>query len=322
MTYSRRRRETSAHLPAIKLDQAQLTTERCCCTPLSSLHHISVQATEHHLADQEQFVLLPPSLQHTLRLRLKDVLTRTEMVSIIVLHVVQLERVSSTPNTTLPEQIYHHLSAPVLQQVLTNVRRVIRCDDQLTLHETAGMVLILPDVDRHAAVAILERMYQSICLLQAETFIPPLTHETRIILGCGSFPTPAPTIERLLFYSGQIARNLTLRPALITGQRWDAATVACQPEQTPAPSARNVTGIPYLNLPRELPARLKQVIPYHLAAELRCAPVGRAHHRLTVAMADPQNHETVHRLHQATGLAIFPVACEAEDLNILLEKRW
>src|SRR5947209_14375044 len=83
-----------------------------------------------------------------------------------------------------------------------------------------------------------------------------------------------------------------------------------------------LTSVPFMNLPAQLPRRLKQLIPYPTAFELRCAPVGRDHHCLTVAMADPINNAAIDRLREMTGLTIFPVSCDVSALNALLAHKW
>ena len=89
-----------------------------------------------------------------------------------------------------------------------------------------------------------------------------------------------------------------------------------------APRRHADTSIPFMQLPTEIPARLKQLIPYNLALTLRCVPVGRNHHSLTVAMANPANHEDIRQLQMITHMVIFPVSCEEEALNALLEQPW
>ncbi len=94
-------------------------------------------------------------------------------------------------------------------------------------------------------------------------------------------------------------------------------------DQQKAPgSSRSASNVPFMQLPAQLPSRLRQLIPYHIALELRCAPVGRDHQYLTVAMADPNNSNAVHALRELTGLTIFPVACDISALNALLGTKW
>jgi hypothetical protein len=77
-----------------------------------------------------------------------------------------------------------------------------------------------------------------------------------------------------------------------------------------------------MQLPTCLSASLQQLIPYPLALELRCAPVGREHNRLTVAMANPGDLQALDHLQAATDMIIFPVSCEREALEILLASGW
>ena len=88
------------------------------------------------------------------------------------------------------------------------------------------------------------------------------------------------------------------------------------------PSYARASGIPFMQLPTRLPQRLKQLIPYQLALEIRCAPVGRDHNRLTVAMDHPSDVHATQRLHEITGMTIFPVSCEANALDTLLKNGW
>ena len=83
--------------------------------------------------------------------------------------------------------------------------------------------------------------------------------------------------------------------------------------------------IPFMDLfdvPKVLPPRLTRLLPHDLAHELRCVPVGRSSRGLTVAMADPTNTNSVQRLEAVTGMTIFPVSCDEDDLNIFLTVNW
>jgi len=83
--------------------------------------------------------------------------------------------------------------------------------------------------------------------------------------------------------------------------------------------------VPFMDLfdvPRVLPPRLTRLLPYALACELRCVPVGRSLRGLTVAMADPTNTDSVQHLQAVTGMTIFPVSCDEDDLNIFLTENW
>ncbi len=80
-------------------------------------------------------------------------------------------------------------------------------------------------------------------------------------------------------------------------------------------------GIPYLTfLPSRPPRRVLQVVSARLAQELRCYPVGRERNMLTVAMLNPQDHQTLERLRQETGLLIFPVLTHPQALDSALKQ--
>jgi hypothetical protein len=39
-------------------------------------------------------------------------------------------------------------------------------------------------------------------------------------------------------------------------------------------------------------------------------------------MADPTNTDSVQRLQDVTGMTIFPVSCDEDDLNIFITENW
>jgi hypothetical protein len=91
---------------------------------------------------------------------------------------------------------------------------------------------------------------------------------------------------------------------------------------TPADRRWAIPSMDLFDLPRVLPPRLTRLLPRDLACELRCVPIGRSSHDLTVAMADPTNSDSVRRLEAVTGMTIFPVSCDEDDLNIFLRANW
>ena len=80
-------------------------------------------------------------------------------------------------------------------------------------------------------------------------------------------------------------------------------------------------GIPYLTLlPHKLPADVQRLVNRGLAQELCCFPIGRERNMLTVAMLNPQDNAALDRLHQETGLHIFPVLAHPQALQHALEQ--
>jgi len=292
----------------------------CYCPPLSALH--PALSGDRHTPPTKHAEIVPaaPELNTMLRSRLQTHFLQVRPLSIILLHVTQVEHLTLLSHTGSRQQSdLHHGPSCFIDQILVNLRRVIRSSDQVLLHEGTGFALLLPDVDQQGAHLMLDRIYHSINLLQAKTVTPPLTRETTVLLGCGSYPEQGTSLEELLYASGCLARSLTLRPALLTDNRPLSMEPAVQQlaNVSPPPASRVV---PFMKLPHELPARLKRLIPGALARETRAVPVGRDHQRLTVAMADPTNNEHIHRLQMFTAMTIFPVSCHEDELELLLDK--
>jgi len=318
-------------IPALTYIESPVA-DQCTCPPLSPLHN----APWHEQAqdDAENFrQLIPatPEMNSQLRTILNDYFPRSTPLSILLLHISQLEHIHIAPKSAILHK-RHRYHAPVnfLEQILVNMRRTIRNSDRILAHGGSGVAIILPDVDQEGVQSILERVYYSINLLQPETVIPPLKRETDILIGIGSYPKPGAALEDLLYYTGLLAHRLTLRPAVTTQLRGTGSTNISeailynrqQDHEDDSLSAARNSGIPFMELPSRLPPRLKQLIPFELALELRCAPVGRDHNRLTVAMAHPTDTQAVNRLRETTSLTIFPVACEIKMLDQLLAHGW
>ena len=308
--------------------------ERCTCLPLSKLHEAPWNVQEAG-EDSGQITRLTPATQemnHHLRAILNDFFPRSTPLSLLLLHISQLEHIHIAPKTAILHKRHRYHAPPsFLEQVLVNVRRTIRTGDRMLVHAGAGMAIILPDVEHEGAHRILERVYRSISLLQAETVIPPLKRETEILLGTGSYPKPGASLEDLLYNTGFIAHRLTLRPAVTAQLRGtrpvglpEASDFHCfeESDNDALLATARSSGIPFMQLPAQLPPRLKHLIPHQLALELRCAPVGRDHNRLTVAMAQPSDTQAIGHLKEATSMSIYPVSCEVKVLDALLEKGW
>ncbi|MGZ3621634.1 MAG: GspE/PulE/PilB domain-containing protein [Ktedonobacteraceae bacterium] len=307
------------------------TSELCTCLPLSRLHR---EVWENHSENSAQQIEVTPAtleLNSSLRAQLENYFPGSTPLSILLLHIAQLEHIHITPKSAISHKRHrYHVPASLLDQILINVRRTIRSSDNILVHEGASIAIMLPDVDQEGAQALLERVYHSINLLQPETVIPPLKRETEITLGIGSYPKPGASLEELLYQTGFIASRITLRPA-VTTQLHGSRSISLvdvnlydrnQDEENDSFVAARNSGIPFMQLPALLSSRLKHLIPYSLACELRCAPVGRDHNRLTVAMASPGDTRAIERLYSTTGMTIFPVACETQALDSLLEQSW
>ncbi len=78
-------------------------------------------------------------------------------------------------------------------------------------------------------------------------------------------------------------------------------------------------GMPYLSLlPRKKPEQVQRLVTLKLAHELQCYPLGRERGTLTVALSNPEDHTILARLHEETGLRIFPVLTHPQELQTAL----
>ncbi len=307
-------------------------TYDCACLPLSTLHKVPWH--EHAQEATENFGQVTPAtaeINSHLRAILNDCFPRSTPLSVLLLHISQLERIHISPKSAiLHKRQRYHAPPYLLEQILANIRRDIRSTDHILVHAGAGFAMILPDVDRQGAQGILERVYHNINFLQPETVVPPLKRETEILIGISSYPDPGTTLEDLLYHTGLVAQRLTLRPAIMTQLRstrpanlpQEIAFNRRRGEEDHFLAAASSGGIPFMKLPTRLPSRLRPLIPHQLALELRCAPVGRDHTRLTVAMAHPTDTHAIDRLRETTNMAIFPVSCDVGALDQLLTHEW
>ena len=325
----------------------------CSCPPISSLCLHSTKEPDRGTQpgndeDGDRLVPTPLTLNTLLRTRAQSLLPSCPSMTILLLHVSQLEDIYMMPETgVVRKRRRYHPSASVVEQILTNVRRAVRIEDTMYLETGKGAAIIFPNVDLQGAYIILDRVYNNVNLLQSETIIPPLTHETDIVLGIASYPEQGQSLEHVLANAGHVMHRLTLRPA-ITPHLWDTMpqvertvqfhntfTQKTQTDEdcessssaTPlathsVPSSAHDTPVPFLRLPTTLPKRLKSLLPHEIATKFGCIPVGRDHNRLTLAMTDPTDTIALHALQAHTGLNIFPVSCDKNALDVLLTEPW
>jgi Type II secretion system (T2SS), protein E, N-terminal domain len=298
--------------------------EICNCSPLSMLSYSVGRAEQQTEIDFEQLVPAAVGMKKRLRAMVDPYFSHTGPFSLLLLHVVQLEQSHIAEGEMhLARRCRYHATPELLEQILANVQRVIRHSDILLVHKGVGAALLLADTDQWSAYVVLERIYNSISLLQSETVIPPLAYETIISMGIGTYPDPSPSLERLLEQVGNVERSLVLRPSITAQLRAiRGSEMAVVTDSREVEGKRVYDGVPFMKLPGALPRRLQQLVPYQVALQLRCVPVGREQRCLTVAMAEPLDNENTRRLQELTGMNIFPVACREEELAALLAVGW
>lgn len=309
----------------------------CCCRPPSLLAAAIGERHQPFALDLEQITPVSPELYGHLGKRLNTLFPRSMPFSLALLHVAQSEQVEDAVSR---KTTYYHAPPALLDEVMTQIRRSIRRNDYLLTHEGVGAAMLFPGIDERGMYGIIERLYHNISQIRAADVVLPLALETTIAMGVGSYPAPSSSVEQLLYAASTTAYRLVL-PAAFSGNGWeDRRRSSEQPlaweederdtrDHLPAfaidhaftrlPLSRSA---PYMQLPGRIPARLKQLIPYDVARSVQCVPVGRNHHSLTVAMANPRNAAQVHTLQELTSLAIFPVSCDLDELQVLLSDPW
>jgi hypothetical protein len=91
-------------------------------------------------------------------------------------------------------------------------------------------------------------------------------------------------------------------------------------ERDPLRDQARALGVPYVQLPHQLPATCRESLSAELARELCAVPIGRSRNTLTVAMHNPRDAAAVLRLRAATGLSIFPVLAAPDELERALRQ--
>ncbi|WP_338254790.1 hypothetical protein [Dictyobacter halimunensis] len=311
-----------------RTDPVMETCEICTCLVFDNVCPVGSMPMEGE-RDENQCIPVSVELSNKVRVALNDFLPAQFPISVLLLHVVQRE---SPPLAPQSEALYrrkrYHAAPHLLNQVLAHVRRALRIDDKLFIYDASGGAIIFPDVDAAGRRKILERIYQNVCLMQAETTDPPLTRETTIALGGATYPPRSVvSFEQFYYQLGEAPHTLTLRPIISAHTRGvkpmpvvelsPIYTAYTQQEET-----GKAAGIPYMELPHVLPERVAQLIPHSVAYELQCVPVGREQQQLTVAMCRPTDEIAIARLRKLTGCSIFPVACNEQELNNLLNAGW
>lgn len=302
---------------------------RCTCLPLVCLQQSEYQ-TDRNPHGQYSFVPVAPPLESVLRTTLTNRLPLVTPLSLLLLHIAQFEHIQMPPTSAIiHKRLDYHASGYLLEQILQHIRRTLRAGDQILEEKSGtGAAILFPLVNEEGVSHIAGRLSHSLNLLQAETITPPLHSETEIVLGFGSHSGPTDSLEELFCRAGLVQERITFRPAVAWGPTREKEPAVCA-EFHPGPGSKEVrlrearvNGIPFIQIPSHLPARLQQLVPYALAVKLRCVPVGRDHNRLTVAMVNPRDIRAICRLHEATGMTILPVSCEIPALEVLLASGW
>ncbi len=206
--------------------------------------------------------------------------------------------------------------------LLQGIRPLVRKTDKVCLFDYT-LYFFLRGANLQGGQIVQNRLWDALLWRIHNSPEGDIARPRAIISGYSAYPAPYKTIEEFIESACDPGLRANFSPEkpvrkAITRQ----ARTAQRPitdEELPA-MARKL-GIPYLSLlPRKPPERVQQLVDPRLAQELHCYPLGRERNMLTVAMLDPQDQLILERLHQETGLDIFPVLTHPQELQTALEQ--
>lgn len=208
--------------------------------------------------------------------------------------------------------------------LLQNICSLVRKTDLVFLHQHT-MYFVLQGANLEGAGLVEERLWNALLCHTRNMYEQGNLRSAKLTSGHGAFPDPQADLDDLLRAASKVSKRSSGRAE----RAWKRGPARGTREEEPLPEERNEDlsllarklGIPYLALlPRKLPQQVLHLVSARLAQELRCYPLGRERNMLTVAMLNPRDHQALERLHQETGLQIFPVLTHPEALESALER--
>jgi hypothetical protein len=208
--------------------------------------------------------------------------------------------------------------------LLQNIRGLVRKTDKVLLHEQK-IYFVLREADLQGAQIVEERLWEALLWRTHNMGTQESPRPQSMTISHAAYPEPHTTLDDLLNAVERPARHFGTVPERAVYHIHKRSTRHEEPitsgDKEELPLLAQKLGIPYLSLlPGKLPHRVLHALNARLARELRCYPIGRERNMLTVAMLNPQDHTILERLHQETGLHIFPVLTHPEALERALKQ--
>lgn len=204
---------------------------------------------------------------------------------------------------------------------LDNLRPLVRKTDTVLL-QGHTFYFLLPGANLQGGFIVQERLWDALLwrIHNSEMLRPCQMH-----IGHSAYPLPTNTVEQCIAAASKAQRNFAPEKAMRKSTARQNAQHVRRfyqlSKESELPALARKLGIPYLSLlPRKLPAKVQRLVSPQLAQELHCYPLGRERDILTVAMSNPQDMNALDRLHQETGLHIFPVLAHPGELQTVLEQ--
>jgi hypothetical protein len=188
---------------------------------------------------------------------------------------------------------------------------------QKTLSYVYRLYFLLAGISNKGAAIIKDQLWEALLRRVRDEEIDEQVHRPEgASAGYSAYPHPCETMQQSL----EEALVEQVKVQSVCEQQELAEGNAYQKQLALAQMAQDL-GVPYLpNFPQRISTRLKRLIAPALAQELQCYPVGRERNTLTVAMVDPCDEQAVKQLQRITGLRIFPVLADAQEMRVALER--
>ncbi len=209
--------------------------------------------------------------------------------------------------------------------LLNNLRPLVRKTDNVFLLNTS-MVFVLRAATQEGGAIVQDRLWEALHWRIHNMAERDVLRPRSMTTGYSGYLESGACIEACI----EAAEAVSLyyhwqpeKPSRKPARQSQPQQLQTVTEETGAelPALARKLGIPYLILlPRKMPAGVQRLVNPKLAQELHCFPVGRERNMLTVAMLNPQDRTVLDRLHQETGLLIYPVLTHPEALQRALEQ--
>src|SRR5579859_6530065 len=204
---------------------------------------------------------------------------------------------------------------------LEHARTLVRKSDIVIWHQQTLSFLLLGATLQGAEI-VQTRLWDALLWRIHNTSDIELLRPKKMTIGHSAYPQPYDDEMQCIHAAHQeyqffeVQAERTARKASVRTQKQESRR-----ENNDLPTLARKLGVPYLSLlPRKSVAQVQQLVNLKLVQELHCYPLGRERGTLTVAIANPQDHNALDRLHKATGLHIFPVLAHPQELQTALDQ--
>lgn len=206
--------------------------------------------------------------------------------------------------------------------LLQGIRPLVRKTDKVCLFDYT-LYFFLRGANLQGGQIVQNRLWDALLWKIHNSPEGDIARPRAIVSGYSAYPALYKTIEEFIEGAGDPGLCVNFSTEKPGRKALTRQSRTVQPPITDGdlPALARKLGIPYLSLlPRKPPQRVQQLVNPRLAQELHCYPLGRERNMLTVAMLDPQDQLLLERLHQETGLDIFPVLTHPQELQTALEQ--